>query len=325
MSSDTFNIRYRGRTTGPYSPQQLGEMIRRGQVTRLHEVSESHGPWQRLRDRPDLLPADEPPASPAATALTAPAGLGSYPVRDEVHPSATATEVSAADDGSARWWFSLNNHKHGSVTRQELEQVLAFNHESLEQMLIWRKGMIRWLRPQDSELNASPAASQGPPPVPRTGSNPPFKPRQVAEDEASAYLMAGFWMRAVALMIDSLLIGVIQLLVLGGLAVIMADWVQSADDASVLAAAIAVQNIIALLYFAAGESSAAGCTPGKRAMGLRVISETDKHISFGQASGRYLGKVLSGATLGIGFLLAGIGPRHQALHDMLCRTLVIQK
>ena len=38
---------------------------------------------------------------------------------------------------------------------------------------------------------------------------------------------------------------------------------------------------------------------------------------------RYVGKILSLATVGIGFLLAGFTARKQALHDLIANTLVV--
>jgi uncharacterized RDD family membrane protein YckC len=48
-------------------------------------------------------------------------------------------------------------------------------------------------------------------------------------------------------------------------------------------------------------------------------------ISFGRATGRYFGKILSGLTFTIGYIMAGFTQQKQALHDMIAGCLVINK
>jgi len=77
------------------------------------------------------------------------------------------------------------------------------------------------------------------------------------------------------------------------------------------------------LYFAWQESSAAQATLGKRALDLKVVDERGERIAFGRATFRFVGKIISGLILGIGFLLAGVTARKQALHDLLAGTFVV--
>jgi len=84
-----------------------------------------------------------------------------------------------------------------------------------------------------------------------------------------------------------------------------------------------VAILIALLYYPTQESSSAQATFGKRLFNLIVTDGQRRPISFWRALGRYLAKILSGMTLGIGYLMAGFTVRKQALHDMLADTLVL--
>jgi uncharacterized RDD family membrane protein YckC len=77
------------------------------------------------------------------------------------------------------------------------------------------------------------------------------------------------------------------------------------------------------LYFALFESGKAQATPGKMAMGIKVVDDVGQRIGFGRATGRYFGKIVSGLILNIGYLLAGWTARKQALHDMMASTLVV--
>jgi len=142
---------------------------------------------------------------------------------------------------------------------------------------------------------------------------------------------AGFWRRCAALGIDGLVIG----LLMTALQFLLASTSFSAlslshADPEVLMAllpslmyAAALAFVGQWLYFALFESSRWQATPGKRAMGLKVVGETGHRIGFGQASGRYFGKILSGILFNIGYLMAGLTERKQALHDLMASTFVV--
>lgn len=83
--------------------------------------------------------------------------------------------------------------------------------------------------------------------------------------------------------------------------------------------------IIRWLYFSMFESSKLRATPGKRMMNLFVCSQRGEQITFINASGRFFSKWISDLTLGIGYILAAITDRKQALHDLLAKTFVISQ
>ena len=65
-------------------------------------------------------------------------------------------------------------------------------------------------------------------------------------------------------------------------------------------------------------------TPGKMACGIKVTDLDGRRISFGRATGRFFGKILSTLILLIGFLMQPFTARKQALHDILAGTLVVK-
>ncbi len=83
--------------------------------------------------------------------------------------------------------------------------------------------------------------------------------------------------------------------------------------------------VVNWLYFSLQESSSAQATVGKRLLKLKVTDLSGNRIGFGHATGRYFSKILSGFTLGFGFMMAGFTEYKQALHDMLAGTLVVKK
>lgn len=82
--------------------------------------------------------------------------------------------------------------------------------------------------------------------------------------------------------------------------------------------------IIQWLYYALQESGTNQATFGKKAMGLKVTNLQGDRISFGQASGRFFGKIISGLIILIGYLMMLWDDKKQTLHDKIAGTLVIK-
>lgn len=147
---------------------------------------------------------------------------------------------------------------------------------------------------------------------------------------------AGFWMRFAAILIDGILIGAVNSIVMTpllGQTFQMAMSAESGDltqfDLVAWITTFIVSNIvvtvISWLYFALMESSSHQGTLGKKLLGIKVTDMDGGRIGFGRATGRYFGKILSGMILMIGFLMAAFTEKKQALHDMLAGTLVVKR
>jgi len=161
--------------------------------------------------------------------------------------------------------------------------------------------------------------------------------RLVAEGVVTAVQYAGFWRRFVAYVIDRLILGIPSfVLVLVFIVPSIVSLVGSICDPERIPFAILsfvmswvwlMVLIIAghLLYFAWFESSRFQATLGKMLLGIVVTDLTGQRVSFLRALGRNLGKIISHAIANIGFLMAGVTARKQALHDMLADCLVVMK
>lgn len=77
------------------------------------------------------------------------------------------------------------------------------------------------------------------------------------------------------------------------------------------------------LYYGLCESSEAMASPGKRAMGLQVLSQDGERLSFGQALVRWLFQAVTVITL-FGLATIWFTDRRQTLHDILSRTVVVR-
>jgi uncharacterized RDD family membrane protein YckC len=119
---------------------------------------------------------------------------------------------------------------------------------------------------------------------------------------------AGFWMRVGAYILDSLILCIpctmffFVLFIFAWPFLIVGIW----------------------LYFGLQESSVYQATLGKRALNIYVTDMYGRRITFGQATGRYFAKILSGI-LCIGYIMVAFTERKQGLHDLLAGTLVMRR
>jgi uncharacterized RDD family membrane protein YckC len=66
-----------------------------------------------------------------------------------------------------------------------------------------------------------------------------------------------------------------------------------------------------------------GATPGKMAMGLKVIRTDGGAISPMLGLARHFAEWVSAVIFMIGYIMAGFDPEKRALHDRICETRVI--
>jgi uncharacterized RDD family membrane protein YckC len=126
-------------------------------------------------------------------------------------------------------------------------------------------------------------------------------------DEPLIY--AGFWDRFGAAFIDGIILIVPNLLFTYGIGPGIGDILSLAT---------------AWLYEALMTSGPGQATLGKRALGLKVVDSDGQRISFGQATGRHFGKILSTIILFIGYFMMLWDAKKQTLHDKMAATYVIK-
>jgi uncharacterized RDD family membrane protein YckC len=142
---------------------------------------------------------------------------------------------------------------------------------------------------------------------------------------------AGFWLRLVAFVIDSLVLA-IPASVIFAVAVAFFGLQLPPPDAKfadyptprLFLETEGVVLITNWLYFALMESSIWQGTLGKRALGIAVTDLNGKRISFGRASGRFFGKLVSSVIFGVGYGMAAFTDKKQALHDVMAKCLVVR-
>jgi uncharacterized RDD family membrane protein YckC len=153
---------------------------------------------------------------------------------------------------------------------------------------------------------------------------------------------AGFWRRAAALFVDLAIVSFLLWaigLVIGGWSDgwVIAEWggatATSHSSSSYhaswgsrgrVATGDPVAEALLVLYFLVPEALAQRATPGKRMLGLAVAGADGLPITAGRALARNLLKPVSILTFGLGYALAGVTRRKQALHDLLSDCTVVR-
>jgi uncharacterized RDD family membrane protein YckC len=153
-----------------------------------------------------------------------------------------------------------------------------------------------------------------------------LRPPTADAETGSRLSYAGFWKRFAASIIDSIILNIVGNIL--GFIIMGTSAYALRGDGVAVGRAVAfgiVSLVISWLYYTVLESSTQRATVGKMALGIVVTDLQGGKISFGRATGRYFGKILSAIILLIGYIMAGFTERKQALHDMLADTLVVNK
>lgn len=262
----------------------------------------------------------------------------------------------------SEWYYAdAAQQRHGPMPADELQQRFQRGEVGLT-TLVWRDGLSEWhpladfvdelgltqapaaLPPSDSAeappaspAQALPAAwaspdasAAAPSPYAAPAATLGEEPRFVAGGEV---VQAGFWKRTAAYLIDGMLVGMVAQVI--QFAIMLGFFGFSSLGGSpdfstpggiiMLVLVYLVPLAMSALYFGLFHASTKQATLGKMAVGIKVVRTDGSRISVGRGIGRYFGFLLSSLTIFIGFLMAAFTERKQALHDMLCDTLVVDK
>jgi uncharacterized RDD family membrane protein YckC len=125
---------------------------------------------------------------------------------------------------------------------------------------------------------------------------------------------AGFWIRVVAFIIDSILVGVINAIV-------------AAILSSNTTGRTGIQTLLGIIYFSyfwSANSPWPGQTVGDKLLNLRVIRTDGSDLTIVQAFIRYVGLFISFIVIFIGVIWVAFDPNKQGWHDKIAGTYVIK-
>ncbi|MFP4642130.1 MAG: RDD family protein [Dehalococcoidia bacterium] len=125
------------------------------------------------------------------------------------------------------------------------------------------------------------------------------------EAETAQIRYAGFWRRLAAYLVDCTIIGVM---------------VGILNPFGVFG--FVLPSIIAVVYFI-GFWAWIGQTPGKAALGVKIVRLDGTPINLGTAILRFIGYIISCLILCIGFLMIAFHVQKRGLHDLIAGTIVV--
>ncbi|POY35187.1 RDD family protein [Solitalea longa] len=162
---------------------------------------------------------------------------------------------------------------------------------------------------------------------------------QTFEQAQASQTFAGFGIRLIACILDSIILSILYgivfsiLISFGLISFSLADIGNLENNPLAILAIISAMSVFVLLailgswlYHALLTSSGKQGTIGKQILGIKVVDMDGNRISFARATGRYFSVMITNLIpLFIGYLLALFTDKKQALHDMIAGTVVLNK
>lgn len=135
--------------------------------------------------------------------------------------------------------------------------------------------------------------------------------------DAQGFTYKGFWIRVGAKVIDGIITNVVSIII--GVAVGMAAAGSGVGEG--IAAILGMCFGFGYYIYFVGRF---GATPGKMAIGARIVNADGSPVSYLKAAGRMLAEIISALTFGIGYMMCGWDAQKRTLHDRICGTVVIK-
>lgn len=268
---------------------------------------------------------------------------------------------------ASTWYYAEANRQVGPVSEAELDSLVAAGTIRPD-TLVWHEGLANWAPYQTVKPNApanlppptsvdpytSAAAVAAPEPTrfcSECGQSRPSREMVAFGDRLvcvnckdrfthqlretgytpGRFQYAGFWIRFLARIIDSIVMNIVILPVTFILMGATAFSAGSSDPNVIGPAVMAAQGLVMLFAFAVAIGYDTffvykfGATPGKMVVGKKVVMADGSPLTLGRAFGRYLAYIVSSFTIGIGFIIAAFDDEKRALHDRICDTRVVAK
>lgn len=143
--------------------------------------------------------------------------------------------------------------------------------------------------------------------------------------DASNQQYVGFWARFIAVIVNSIILGVILWILMKALGIEL-SFGGSPEALEAQMQKVQVLNLIVGIVFFIGAWIAMQTDPGKMLFGAVIVdAKTGAKPTTLQFVLRYLGYIVSTIPLGLGFLWVAWDARKQGFHDKIAGTVVVKK
>jgi uncharacterized RDD family membrane protein YckC len=149
--------------------------------------------------------------------------------------------------------------------------------------------------------------------------------RPVSESTRNTVLVMGFRKRLLAsVVIDGLLMAFLTFIVVITVTIIaiIGSPYETSEDMN-FNAALAVTGLITSMAYYVGFWAKSGQTVGKDLMGIKVVRKDGQPPGWGWAFVRYIGYIISGVVLSLGFIWILVDKKRQGWHDKIAGTYAI--
>lgn len=163
MNTEKLHVRFRGRVAGPFTREQLTRMASRGQITRMHEISEDGQNWANAVDAGIVIASAPASRRPVNRAEAASQGIELAPTyatntqptqpaipacfdepEPEPQPHAAMSAIPAAESDQMQWYYAANNSQIGPIPTKLLTQMVQ-SGQITPDTRVWREGMAQWV------------------------------------------------------------------------------------------------------------------------------------------------------------------------------------
>lgn len=256
------------------------------------------------------------------------------------------------------WYYAINGQRLGPVPEAELQKLVTDGVVKAE-TLVWKEGMADW-QPYGKVTGAAPSAGGAPAADDGTeacvvsGKRHPrremiqYEGKWISAEKRDEFFQrlregvavpgdsavpgpygyGGFWVRFLARVLD----GLILMCVIFPLSFVFGMLFAStmATGQPNVGAFVALQIVMQLGALAIGVAydlfflRKYDATPGKMALGLKVLRDDGTKLTKGRIVGRHFAHIINGFTIGIGYIIAAFDDQKRGLHDRICDTRVIK-
>lgn len=152
--TDQFYIRIRGRVQGPFDTEKLRNLARRGQFSRLFEVSPDGQQWQSAKEFPELFATPQSAVNPAGSSAYQATGnnsgsgsqgsTGASAATGTAGGSAGYQPASSSAPSPATWYYAYGGREQGPVDFQTLVSMFI-SRQLTPETEVWNQGMVQWV------------------------------------------------------------------------------------------------------------------------------------------------------------------------------------
>ena len=138
--SDRYYVRFRGRVLGPFTAEKTAEMVRRGQVTRVHELSPDGLSWKKAEEFAEFFGKANVRAAAVAT------------VQAESQSTVTETKTETPAPVANQWHVHCEGQEYGPIEESVLLDWIRQGRVRGDNM-VWRQGMQDWETAETAQPN----------------------------------------------------------------------------------------------------------------------------------------------------------------------------